>query len=144
MKDIVIRRLKKEDGADIGLIHAAITQRDLDLNFGKIVDQQAENINDASFVAEYRGKVVGYMIGSVLEGLFGIKRSAWIMMMGVNPKYMGRGIGEQLATKLFSLLKEKGLDDVYTSVPWDSTDLLSFCKTLGFDRSRYINLIKKL
>ncbi|RPJ10835.1 MAG: GNAT family N-acetyltransferase, partial [Desulfobacteraceae bacterium] len=40
--------------------------------------------------------------------------------------------------------REKGIKDVYTSVRWDSVDLLSFFKTLGFDRSNFINLKKSL
>jgi hypothetical protein len=38
----------------------------------------------------------------------------------------------------------QGVENVYTSVRWDSTDLLSFFKTLGFDRSNFINLRKVL
>ena len=38
----------------------------------------------------------------------------------------------------------KSNKDIYTSVRWDSTDLLSFFKTLGFQRSDFINLHKSL
>jgi ribosomal protein S18 acetylase RimI-like enzyme len=57
---------------------------------------------------------------------------------------MGRGIGESLAKEIFKIYKETGITSVYTSVRWDSTDLLSFFKTLGFDRSNFINLRKIL
>jgi len=33
---------------------------------------------------------------------------------------------------------------IYTSVRWDSTDLLSFFKAVGFERSDFINLRKDL
>ncbi|PIP35560.1 MAG: GNAT family N-acetyltransferase, partial [Desulfobacterales bacterium CG23_combo_of_CG06-09_8_20_14_all_52_9] len=38
----------------------------------------------------------------------------------------------------------EGIHNVHTSVQWDSTDLLSFFKTLGFNRSNFINLSKTL
>jgi ribosomal protein S18 acetylase RimI-like enzyme len=75
---------------------------------------------------------------------FGIEKSAWIATLGVNPQYMGQGIGAQLSREVFKFYQAEGIQNVYTSVRWDSTDLLSFFKTLGFDRSNFINLRKIL
>jgi hypothetical protein len=47
-----------------------------------------------------------------------------------------------MAQKIFEIYKASGIETVYTSVRWDSTDMLSFFKTLGFDRSKFINLRK--
>jgi len=80
---------------------------------------------------------------TILAG-FGIDKSAWISMLGVDPKHMGKGIGKKLAQAMFELCKEKGIKNIYTSVPWDSTDMLSYFKTLDFDRSNFINLRKTL
>ncbi len=144
VENITIRRLKAEDGREIRKIYVAITRDPSEADFERIVQEQAGKPEDASFVAEHEGRVVGYMISSMLTGIFGIKKSAWISMMGVHPRFMGQGIGESLAEELFRYAKSQGLEDIYTSVRWDSTDLLSFCKTLGFDRSNFINLIKRL
>ena len=57
---------------------------------------------------------------------------------------MGRGIGRGMAKEVFKYYQDEGIVNVYTSVRWDSPDLLSFFKTLGFDRSNFINLLKKL
>ena len=65
-------------------------------------------------------------------------------MIAFNTERMGQGIGRGLAKEIFKDYKEKGVTDVFTSVSWDSTDLLSFFKTLGFDRSNFINLRKTL
>ena len=64
--------------------------------------------------------------------------------MGVDPDFMGQGIGAEIARKIFEIYKAAGIEKVYTSVRWDSTDLLSFFKTLGFDRSEFINLKKAM
>ena len=73
-----------------------------------------------------------------------MEKSAWIATLGVNPDFWGRGIGESLATEIFSFFKSEGITHVYTSVRWDSPDLLSFFKTIGFDRSNFINLRKPI
>ena len=144
MKDALIRKLKAKDAEDISKIYASITQTPVKDDFIKIIEEQVNRKEDASFVAELDGKVVGYMISLVISGSFGIKKSTWISNMGVTPKFMGQGIGESLANKIFEFSREKGIKDIYTSVRWDSPDLLSFFKTLGFDRSNFINLRKIL
>ena len=144
MKDILIRKLKAEDAQDISKIYGAITQTSVIDDFIHIITEQVSRKEDASFVAELDGRVVGYMISIVISGGFGIKKSTWIANMGVNPKFMGQGIGEKLATRIFKFSREKEIKDIYTSVRWDSPDLLSFFKTLGFDRSNFINLRKVL
>ncbi len=144
MEDALIRKLKAKDAEDISKIYAGITQTPVKDDFIKIIEEQVNRKEDASFVAELDGRVVGYMISLVISVSFGIKKSTWISNMGVTPKFMGQGIGESLAKKIFEFSREKGIKDIYTSVRWDSPDLLSFFKTLGFDRSNFINLRKIL
>jgi len=139
-----IRALRAEDAGEISRIQSAITQTPSEIDFKKVFDDQVKGSGSASFVAELEGRVVGYMISYVLSGGFGIEKSAWIAMLGVEPQLMGRGIGKRLAQEIFRVYKEKGIRNVYTSVRWDSTDLLSFFKTLDFDRSDFINLRKVL
>ena len=144
MKNITIRTLAADDVKDISRIYAAITQKTVGKDFKRIIKEQSLIEKNAFFVAESEGKVVGYMISYILSGGFGLKKSAWIAQLGVDPKYMGQGIGDSLAREIFKFCKKTGIQDIYTSVRWDSTDLLSFFKTLGFDRSNFINLRKKL
>ena len=82
------------------------------------------------------------MISYILTAGFGEAKSAWIATLGVDPKFMGQGIGANMAQKIFEIYRTEGIESVYTTVRWDSTDLLSFFKTLGFDRSHFINLRK--
>ena len=144
MDDMIIRRLRKEDAEDISRIDAAITKTRSKLDFNRIVEEEVEKAVDASYVAELRGKVVGYMISYVTSGNFGADKCAWIAMFGVDPKIMGQGIGQRLAEEIFKFHKSKGIKEILTSVRWDSTDILSFFKTLGFERSNFINLQKPL
>lgn len=144
MEKLLIRRLKIEDADEITRIHGAITQSPVTIDYKRVIEEQAGKAEEASFVAEFQGRVVGYMFSYILLGGFGIENSAWIAIFGIDPKFMGQGIGKELAEEIFSFYKEKGIKNIYTSVRWDSTDLLSFFKTLGFDRSNFINLRKTL
>ena len=142
MDNIRIRRLLKEDADRISRIYAAITMNEIDPDFRRVVEDHARNDNEACFVAEKDGKVVGFMISYILTAGFGMAKSAWIATLGVDPSCMGQGIGAAMAEETFKYYKSQGIENVYTSVRWDSTDMLSFFKTLGFDRSNFINLRK--
>jgi len=139
---VQIRKLDKEDAHEISRIYAAITRKAVDSDFKRVVEEHALRDDQACFVAEHEDKVVGFMISYILTAGFGITKSAWIATLGVNPNFMGQGIGTIMARKIFEIYKAAGIETVYTTVRWDSTDMLSFFKTLGFDRSKFINLRK--
>lgn len=144
MSKIHIRNLQKNDADEISRIYGAITMKPVDPDFKRVVEEHAQRNDGACFVAEQDGKLVGFMISYILTAGFGMPKSAWIATLGVDTNCMGQGIGETLAEELFGYYKAQGVENVYTSVRWDSTDLLSFFKTLGFDRSNFINLRKVL
>jgi ribosomal protein S18 acetylase RimI-like enzyme len=141
---ILIRKMREDDADEVSRIDAAITMAPSRLNFKPIVAEAARKDSNASLIAEIRGKVVGFMISIITAGIFGTEKVAWISMFGVDPKYMGQEIGKSLAKGIFGHYKEKGVKKIYTSVRWDSTDLLSFFKAIGFERSNFINLRKDL
>lgn len=141
---ILVRRLKKADAAEISKIYSVVTNKPCDLDFKRIVAEQISRETDASYVAEMEGKVVGYMISYITFANFGVEKCAWIANFGVYPKLMGQGIGKKLAEAIFAHYRQQGVTDVLTTVLWDSTDILSFFKSLGFDRSNFINLSKSL
>lgn len=144
MNNIVVRKLRPEDADGISRISAAITRSPDNTEFKRIVEKQTQSEDDASFVAERENRLVGYCISHILSGSFGIEKSAWVAVLGVDPDFMGQGIGEMMFTESLKNYKAQGIKYVYTSVRWDSMDLLSFFKTLGFQRSDFINLYKIL
>ena len=144
MNKVQIRHLQKKDSGEISRIYAAITMTAEDPDFRRVVEEHARNNAEACFVAEQDGKVVGFMVSYILTAGFGMPKSAWIATLGVDPNCMGRGIGASLAEEILKYYQDRGIENVYTSVRWDSADLLSFFKTLGFDRSNFINLRKVL
>ena len=144
-RKIVIRKLKEEDAEDISEIYSLITQRPVAADFRRLVAEHAHrDDHEAPFVAELDGRVVGFMISYIVTLGFGAEECAYIATMGVHPRYMGQGIGTEMTEEIFKFYKALGITRVYTSVRWDSTDLLSFCKTMGFQRSEFINLKREL
>jgi ribosomal protein S18 acetylase RimI-like enzyme len=137
-----IRKLHKQDADEISRIYAAITRKAVDSDFKRVIEDHALRNDEACVVAERKEKVVGFMISYILTAGFGMNKSAWIATLGVDPNFMGMGIGASLAEEIFKYYKAQKVENVYTSVRWDSTDMLSFFKTLGFDRSNFINLRK--
>ena len=142
MQNLIIRNLKIGDSEDISRIQESITKEPSTIDYHKVVQEEVKKDNSVNVVAELDGKVVGFIITYILHGGFGLEKSAWIGLFGVTPKYMGSGIGKRMAKKVFDELTKMNIKNVFTSVKWDSVDLLSFFKSLGFDRCNFINLKK--
>ncbi|HUV59080.1 MAG TPA: GNAT family N-acetyltransferase [Desulfatiglandales bacterium] len=142
MQNLIIRRLEVRDSEDISRIQEAITKEPSTIDYHKVVQEEVKKDNRVSFVAELDGKVVGFIITYILYGGFGLEKSAWIGLFGVEPKYMGSGIGKRMAKEVFDELTKMNIKNIFSSVKWDSIDLLSFFKSLGFDRCDFINLKK--
>jgi ribosomal protein S18 acetylase RimI-like enzyme len=144
VEKIVIRELREADADDIVKIFGAIIQKPVHPDFPKLIVHHAQHSQEGCFVAEQNDRVVGFLISYILTLGFGVETSAWIANLGVDPDFMGNGIGGKLAEKTFELYKSKHIIRVYTSVRWDTSDLLSFFKTQGFEQSNFINLKKDL
>ena len=142
MQNLTIRNLKVSDSEDISRIQESITKEPSTIDYHKIVQEEVKKDNSVNVVAELDGRVVGFIITYLLHGGFGLEKSAWIGLFGVEPKYMGSGIGKRMAKQVFDELTKMNIKNVFTSVKWDSFDILSFFKSLGFDRCQFINLKK--
>lgn len=132
--DLKIRNFEAKDKDGIDRIRQAIEHES-----GKA---DLKKIEEAYYVAEHEGEVVGYILSYILTGSFGVDKSAWIATIGIDPRFMGQGIGKQLADQTLRHFQEQGIKTVYASIRWDAIDILSFFKALGFDRSAFINLKK--
>jgi N-acetylglutamate synthase-like GNAT family acetyltransferase len=144
MQNILIRSATPGDAGAMNRILSDVSKTSPRVDFGRITSGRSCKGEDASLVAEVDGKVIGFMISYVFDGGFGLERSAWIATLGVSPGFMGKGVGSLLAQELMSIYRRRSVKHLFTAVRWDSVDLLSFFKTLGFDRSDFINLGKEL
>ena len=143
-KAIKTRKLTATDLPQVVHIQEIITKKKIG---PKKITQWGDTIqkdSSLSLVAFDKDQVVGFVISEIMTNSFGLDQSGWIKFIGVHPKYMGSGIGQSLMTQLFKQFKKKRINEIYTAARWDSVDLLSFFKSVGFNRSNFINLYRKL
>jgi len=97
-------------------------------------------------VAEYEGKVIGFIVGEVSGWEFGIPDTiGWISTIGVDPDYQHRGVARKLGQEYINNLKAIGVRIIYTLVNWSDWDLLKFFRAMGFSRGGdMINLELKI
>lgn len=141
-KELKTRKIRSEDIPQIIAIQEAIIQKRVSRRWIRMVEDHLRKQEGVGFVASREGQVIGFIIGQVKGEGFGLEQSGWIEVVGVHPSQMGTGIGQALAERLFDFFRKRRVRDVYTAVRWDAVDMLSFFKSLGFDRSTFINLIK--
>ncbi|PLX40167.1 MAG: N-acetyltransferase [Deltaproteobacteria bacterium] len=141
---VEVRELTQTDIPSIVAIQKVITKGKVSAEWSKMMEEHVGDVRRPGFVALKGGKVVGFIIGEEKGEGFGMPRSGWLDMVGVDPKMMGGGVGKAMIKRLFEVFKERGITNIYTSVKWDAVDMLSFFKAVGFDRSSFINLIYKL
>ncbi len=139
-----IRKLTARDLPQVVAIQGIITRQKVTAEKIAILKEHIKKEGNMSLVAVANKRVVGFVISELMTNSFGLDQGGWIKNVGVLPQYMGKGVGQALANELFDAYRRKGINEIFTASRWDWGDLLSFFKSLGFDRSNFINLYKKL
>jgi ribosomal protein S18 acetylase RimI-like enzyme len=93
-------------------------------------------------VAEVGGDVVGFILGDIRGWEFGIPKSGWIEIVGVNPEFQGKGVAKALIEKLNVYFQNHNVEKVRLMVNWNDGSLVSFFRAVGFERSEFIILEK--
>ncbi len=99
-----------------------------------------------SLVAEYEGKVIGFVLGEVSGWEFGVPDTiGWLTIIGVDPEHQHKGVARKLSQEFIKNLKAMNIRVVYTLVNWNDWDLLKFYRAMGFTRGGdMINLELKI
>lgn len=91
---------------------------------------------ETSVVAELDGRVVGFMLGEVRSGEFGLEEpTGWVEVLGVDPACRGRAVGRRMADAILEHFQEKGARSVRTLVDGENEELCGFFSSLGFEPS---------
>ena len=101
---------------------------------------------EGSFVAELDGQVVGFMLGEVRSGEFGLEEpTGWIEVLGVDPDVRGQAIGRRLADSILEYFCEEGAESVRTLVDEATMDgIASFFVALDFEAAPLKSFVKRL
>ena len=95
-------------------------------------------------VAEVDGRVVGFMLGEVRSGEFGLEEpTGWIEVLGVDPDYQGKAIGRRLAERVLGSFRERGACSVRTLVDEEMAGIGDFFTALGFEPATLRPFVKK-
>lgn len=100
---------------------------------------------DSPQVAEINGEVVGFLLGEVRSGEFGLEEpTGWVEVLAVDPDVRGRSIGKMLAEAIFAHFRERGAKRARTLVDTDRKELTGFFESIGFEPASLRPLVKTL
>ena len=94
-----------------------------------------------SLVAVYEQKIIGFIMGNVYLGEFGIpEATASLDTIGVHPEYQKQGVAVELIRQFISNLKKAQVEYIYGLVNWNDWDMLKFLEKSGFVPSKAVKL----
>ena len=95
-----------------------------------------------SSVAEMDGRVVGFLFGWVGESEFGIAGpTGWVDLIGVDPAYRGRGVGEALLERFAAGGQElRAIRKIATLIDLGQNDVREFFVRRGFRHGPMVQL----
>jgi len=139
---VTIRGFSEEDLEAIVEIDRKVLGKSR-LNYWKqMIDLSNTRFPLSCLVAEYEGKVIGFILGEVSGWEFKVPDTVgWISTIGVDPNYQHQGVARKLSQEFIKNLKSIGVTIVYTLVNWSDWGLLKFFRAMGFSRGgEMINL----
>lgn len=140
--DINVRPLKKEDLPALISIDTAVTNMIRESYYKRKLDEIfAPGRLSVSLVAEVNGNVVGFLLGKIYEGEYGIPEdTAYIDTLGIAPEFHKIGIGSRLMEQFVSNMEGYKISKVYTLVNFGDVKLMKFFASQGFEPSKRLNL----
>jgi ribosomal protein S18 acetylase RimI-like enzyme len=97
---------------------------------------------NTSLIAEVDDAPVGFLIGRLFFGEFGIPATRAVLdTIGVHPAFRKEGIAGALIDQYRKNMAALRVEAIDTLVEWDRFDLLAFFKSVGFRPSRDVDLV---
>src|SRR5207247_11343964 len=95
--------------------------------------------------AEADGRVVGFMLGEVRGGEFGLEEpTGWVEFFGVDPGAREKGIGRRLIEALLGHFRAKGAHVARTMVAAQDKEIAGFISAMRFSPAPLSALEKRL
>lgn len=141
-EQVAIRPMKEEDVQAIVAIDAMYygSERHEYYREKLAAATRGAGIN-TSLVAEFDGEVVGFMIGSLYTGEFGIpENTATLDTIGVLPLAAGKGVAAKLLQQFGDQVQKLGVTSIHTLVDWHDKNLMLFFHRSGFAPSKRLSL----
>ncbi len=144
-EDVRVRPLNELDIEGVTRIDERITGRYRPDVWEQRVAYYIRRDPESSQVAELGGKVVGFMLGEVRGGEFGLEEpTGWLEFFGVDPDARGRDIGRKLVDALLSHFRSEGAHIARTMVATRDEQIAGFLGAMGFAPAPVAALEKRL
>jgi len=106
--------------------------------------QSTDRVPTSLVAEEEDGTMVGFVMGELFIGEYGISHEATLDTIGVDPDYQHKGIGEQLIKEYMDHLRALGARKIYTLVDSNDSRLMHFFSANQFNPSQTINLERSI
>jgi ribosomal protein S18 acetylase RimI-like enzyme len=95
---------------------------------------QTKLVTGISMVAEMDTKIVGFVMGAINRGEFGIpEKVATIDTVGVHPEFQNAGVGRILIEEFVTHTRQAGAQRIRTLVDWSRQwDIMGYFRSSGF------------
>lgn len=146
-REMEIRPLREEDYEAIVEIDTRAAGRPRHEYIGRKFEHAIQSAGQlgTSYVAVQDGRVVGFVMGAVYLGEYGIPAdTATIDTIGVHPDAEGGGVARALMREFISHCQSAGVRQIHTLVDWTEEHLLRFFDHMGFAPARTLCLEMKL
>ncbi len=135
-KAVKIRRMVSSDiTPTLGIWWANIPEKDM------VADQLRDTFN-LSFIAEYEGVLVGFILAKLEYSGFPMTGAGVAFLIEVHPEYQGSGIGTMLINALEKYCPSKGIGTVRAIIPKKDKRMIKYFADKGFSESNVINYDK--
>jgi N-acetylglutamate synthase-like GNAT family acetyltransferase len=96
---------------------------------------------NTSLVVEVDGQLVGFIMGQLYTGEFGIpETTANLDTIGVHPMAAGKGVAGKLLEQFTDQMSKLGVTTIHTLVDWNDKNLMLFFHRSGFVPSKRLSL----
>lgn len=143
--EVRIRSLEDTDIGEITALDEKIGGRYRPETWERRIGYYLRRDPEASVVAESGGRVIGFMLGEVRSGEFGLEEpTGWIEVLGVDPDFRGQAIGRRLGDHMLEHFRERGAESVRTLVDDGMQEIASFFTALGFEPASLRPFVRRL
>lgn len=143
--EVTIRMLEDTDIGDITSLDEKIGGRYRPEVWESRIGYYLRRDPEALVVAEAEGRVVGFMLGEVRSGEFGLDEpTGWVEVLGVDPDMRGQAVGRRMADQMLAHFRSKGTTTVRTLVDETMGDIAQFFSSLGFEPAPIRSFVMKL
>ncbi|MHB8104985.1 MAG: GNAT family N-acetyltransferase [Dehalococcoidales bacterium] len=133
---IKIRRLASNDiTSTLGIWWADIPEKEK-------VASQVQGLLDLSFIAEYEGTLVGFILARLIYSSLPMKGTGLAFLIAVHPEFRRKGIAAMLVETLEKHCKSLGIDTIRVVIPAQDAKNIEYFTKAGFRKSDMINYDK--